>query len=144
MKILIINGPNLNLLGQRETDIYGTETFEGFLQRLKQQFSDMEIFYYQSNSEGKLIDQLHKAKDEKIDGIILNAGAYTHYSLALHDAIKAIEIPVIEVHISNIFAREEFRRRSVIAPACKGTISGFGLMSYQLALYYFFNKNKES
>ncbi len=137
MKILIINGPNLNLLGQREPDIYGTKGFESYLEVLKKEFPEAEITYFQSNEEGKIINQLHKSQEENFDGIILNAGAYTHYSLAIYDAIKAISVPVIEVHISNIFAREEFRHKSVIAPACIGTISGFGLASYKLAMYFF-------
>ncbi len=142
MKILIINGPNLNLLGKREPHIYGKEYFETFLERLREKFTDIHILFYQSNSEGSLIDRMHAAMNEGIDGIILNAGAYTHYSLALHDAIKAIEIPVVEVHISNIHAREQFRRQSVIAPACVGSITGFGLVSYEMALYYFINQKQ--
>ena len=140
MKLLIINGPNLNLLGKREPHIYGKDSFEPFLEKLRKKFTDAQILYYQSNSEGSLIDRMHKAMDENIEGIILNAGAYTHYSLALHDAIKAIEIPVVEVHISNIHAREQFRHQSVIAPACVGSIAGFGLMSYEMAVYFFINQ----
>ena len=137
MKILIINGPNLNLLGKREPEIYGTQSFEEFFTQLKQKYPQVQLTYFQSNSEGSIIDRIHSAWDEKFDGIILNAGAYTHYSYAIHDAIKSIKIPVVEVHISNIFAREEFRQKSVIAPACIGTISGFGLFSYELALQFF-------
>ncbi len=140
MKLLIINGPNLNLLGRREPHIYGKDSFDTFLEKLRRKFTDTQLLYYQSNSEGSLIDRMHRAIEEGIDGIILNAGAYTHYSLALHDAIKAIEIPVLEVHISNIHAREHFRHQSVIAPACVGTIAGFGLMSYEMAVYYFLNQ----
>ncbi len=143
MKILIINGPNLNLLGKREPTIYGNESFDRFFEKLKKKFPQIDLVYYQSNIEGEIINRLHEAMDGNIDGIILNAGAYTHYSIAIHDAIKAIQIPVIEVHISNIHTREAFRHKSVIAPACVGQITGFGLMSYELALYYFINKNTQ-
>ncbi len=139
MKILIINGPNLNLLGIREPEIYGYTKFEDYLEELKKRFSETELIYFQSNSEGTIIDKLHWSHYAKLDGIVLNAGAYTHYSYAIHDAIKSIDVPVIEVHISNIFAREDFRKNSVIAPACIGTISGFGLKSYDLAITFFKN-----
>lgn len=134
MKILIINGPNLNLLGTREPEIYGTLTMEAYLEQLRVRFADVEIDLYQSNSEGAIIDKLHSARGAYA-GVVLNAGAYTHYSIAIADAIRAVSpLPVVEVHISNVAAREEFRRRSVIAPACRGSIVGFGMMSYDLAV----------
>lgn len=135
MKIQIINGPNLNLLGKREPSIYGNSSFEDYFSQLKSTFQDCELSYFQSNHEGYLIDKLHEVGFE-YDGIILNAGAYTHTSVALLDAIKAISVPVIEVHMSNIHAREEFRHKSMIAPACAGSIVGFGLDSYRLAVEY--------
>lgn len=135
MKILIINGPNLNLLGRREPEIYGTLTMEAYLEVLRGCYPDVEIDYFQSNCEGELIDTIQRAGfDPSVAGIVLNAGAYTHTSIALHDAVRAIERPVIEVHISNIAAREEVRRRSMIAPACLGTIAGFGMDSYRLGV----------
>nr|WP_308532586.1 type II 3-dehydroquinate dehydratase [uncultured Prevotella sp.] len=133
MQIIIINGPNLNLLSKREPDIYGKESMEDFLPRLQKRFPEVDLYYYQSNIEGKLIDKLQEV-GFSFDGIILNAGAYTHTSIALSDCIKAITTPVIEVHISNINSREEYRRLSMIAPSCKGTIQGFGLDSYRLAI----------
>ncbi len=134
MKILIINGPNLNLLGTREPEIYGTLTMEAYLEQLRARFAEVEIDLYQSNSEGAIIDKLHSARGAYA-GVVLNAGAYTHYSIAIADAIRAVSpLPVVEVHISNVAAREEFRRRSVIAPACRGSIVGFGMMSYDLAV----------
>lgn len=133
MKILIMNGPNLNLLGVRETAIYGSISFDDYLQTLKQKYTDIELVYYQSNIEGELINKLQEV-GFSFDGIVLNAGAYTHTSIALLDCIKSITTPVVEVHISNVHAREEFRRHSVISPACKGVIAGFGLHSYQLAI----------
>lgn len=133
MKILIMNGPNLNLLGVRETAIYGSISFDDYLQTLKQKYTDIELVFYQSNIEGELINKLQEV-GFSFDGIVLNAGAYTHTSIALLDCIKSITTPVIEVHISNVHAREEFRRHSVISPACKGVIAGFGLHSYQLAI----------
>lgn len=133
MKILIMNGPNLNLLGVRETAIYGSRSFDDYLQTLKQKYTDIELVYYQSNVEGELINKLQEV-GFSFDGIVLNAGAYTHTSVALLDCIKSITTPVVEVHISNVHAREEFRRHSVISPACKGVIAGFGLHSYQLAI----------
>lgn len=133
MKILIMNGPNLNLLGVRETVIYGSTSFDDYLQTLKQKYTDIELVYYQSNIEGELINKLQEV-GFSFDGIVLNAGAYTHTSVALLDCIKSITTPVVEVHISNVHAREEFRRHSVISPACKGVIAGFGLHSYQLAI----------
>ena len=134
MKILIINGPNLNRLGRREPGIYGTETMESCLERLQQTYPDIRLSYFQSNHEGALIDRLHQADDEGIAGIVLNAGAYTHTSVALHDAIRAIDVPVVEVHISNVHQREEFRRHSFISPACIGVICGFGMDSYRLGI----------
>ena len=133
MKIQIINGPNLNLLGQREPDIYGKDAFEPFLDSLRKAYPDVHIDYYQSNVEGLLIDKIQEI-GFNYDGIILNAGAYTHTSVALHDAIRSVKTPVVEVHISNVFQREEFRHHSMISPACKGVICGFGLDSYRLAL----------
>ena len=133
MKILIINGPNLNLLGKREPLIYGSSSFEEYLKELKSKFSEIKIDYFQSNHEGGIIDKIHEA-DSNYDGIILNAAAYTHNSVAIADAISAVPVPVVEVHISNIFKREKFRHKSYIAPYCVGSISGFGLDSYRLAV----------
>ncbi len=138
-RIIIINGPNLNLLGKRETSIYGGISFEEYLKELKNEFSDMEIEYYQSNVEGEIINKLHDT-GFSYDGIILNAGGYTHTSVAIADAVKSIKTPVVEVHISNIFAREDYRHISLIAPGAKGTITGFGLDSYRLALLSFAEK----
>ena len=137
MKILIVNGPNLNLLGRREPGIYGSEAFESFLETLRQRYADVEIDYFQSNVEGLLIDKMQEAgflSEEPVDGIVLNAGAYTHTSIALHDCIRSLKCPVIEVHISNVHQREEFRHHSFISSACKGVICGFGLDSYRLAI----------
>lgn len=136
MKLLIVNGPNLNLLGKREPGIYGTATFEDYLKKLKADFPHVEIDYYQSNSEGALIDCIQQA-DGVYDGVVLNAGGYTHTSVALADAIGAVQVPVVEVHISCILAREPFRHVSMIAPKCKGSIMGFGLDSYRLGLLSF-------
>lgn len=136
MHIVIINGPNLNLLGKREPEIYGGHSFESYLEHLRNEYSDINIEYYQSNVEGELINQLQES-GFKADGIVLNAGAYTHTSIAIADAVKAIPVPVIEVHISNIFAREEFRHKSYLAANCVGSISGLGLMGYWLAVEYF-------
>ena len=133
MRILIINGPNLNLLGIREPGIYGSDSFENYLPRLRAAYPDIEIEYYQSNIEGCLIDKMQEV-GFTYDGIILNAGAYTHTSVALHDCIRALKCPVVEVHISNVHQREEFRHHSMISSACKGVICGFGLNSYRLAL----------
>lgn len=131
MKILVMNGPNLNRLGKREPGIYGAETMEDCLERLRKTFDDIEIDYYQSNVEGFLIDRLQQAADEGVDGIVLNAGAYTHTSVALHDAIRSIDVPVVEVHISNVHRREDFRHHSMISAACLGVICGFGMDSYR-------------
>ena len=136
MKIIIINGPNLNLLGKRETEVYGNETFENYFIFLKEQFPTIELEYYQSNVEGELINKLQNV-GFSYNGIILNAAAYTHTSIGIGDAVKAISSPVIEVHISNTFAREEFRHQSFISPNAKGVILGFGLKSYELALQSF-------
>ena len=133
MKILIVNGPNLNLLGSRETQIYGNVSFADFLTELKSK-SSAEISYFQSNVEGELINVLQEAK---VDGIILNAGGYTHSSVALRDCIAAISTPVVEVHISNITARESFRHESMLSPVCAGCIFGFGMKGYEMALGYF-------
>lgn len=133
MKIQIINGPNLNLLGKREPDIYGSVTFEEYLASLRKRYPGVQIEYYQSNIEGSLIDKLHEV-GFSFDGIVLNAGAYTHTSVALHDAIRSITTPVVEVHISNVHQREEFRHHSMISSACRGVICGFGLDSYRLAV----------
>ncbi len=133
MHILILNGPNLNLLGKREVNVYGDQNFDTYLNILKKHFDGFEIDAFQSNWEGEIIDKLHAAVD-KYDGVVLNAGAYTHTSVAIADAIKAIDIPVVEVHISNVFNREEFRKSSVIASGCLGSISGFGLDSYRLGI----------
>lgn len=136
MKILIINGPNLNLLGQREKGIYGERTFESYFDELQKMFPQIELGYYQSNIEGELVDRLHAAQDE-YDGVVMNAGAYTHTSIAIADAIGGIRIPVVEVHISCILARESYRHVSLIAPKCKGSIMGFGLDSYRLGILSF-------
>lgn len=136
MKVIIINGPNLNLLGTREPDIYGRESFEDYFARLQQEFATITLHYFQSNSEGRLIDKLHEV-GFNYDGIVLNAGAYTHTSIAIADAISAIRTPVIEVHISNVYARESFRHHSHIAPYCEGSIIGLGLKGYELAIEYF-------
>jgi len=136
MKISIINGPNLNLLGQREPGIYGNQTFEQFFAELKSKFPQVELNYFQSNIEGELIDEIQRVGFSS-DGIILNAAAYTHTSVGLGDAIKAIETAVIEVHISNTFSREDFRHTSYITPTAKGLILGFGLDSYRLAIESF-------
>ena len=136
MKLIIINGPNLNLLGKREPEVYGHQTFEDHLAYLKQKFPNIVLEYFQSNIEGELIDKIQEV-GFSYDGIILNAAAYTHTSVGIGDAVKAIETPVIEVHISNTFSREEYRHQSYISPAAKGVILGFGLQSYDLALQSF-------
>jgi 3-dehydroquinate dehydratase-2 len=136
MKIIIINGPNLNLLGIRENNIYGSTNFEDYFKILKAEYPKIDFEYFQSNVEGVLIDKLHET-GFSANGIILNAGGYTHTSVALADAVASIKTPVVEVHISNIFAREEFRHHSLIASKCRGSISGFGLDSYRLAIESF-------
>ena len=134
MKIQIINGPNLNMLGRREPGIYGQMSFDDYLPKLQSRFPDVEIDYYQSNIEGELIDKMQQVGFGQCDGIVLNAGAYTHTSIALHDCIRSLQCPVIEVHISNVHQREAFRHQSMISSACKGVICGFGLDSYRLAV----------
>jgi len=136
MKVLIINGPNLNLLGKREPEIYGSHSFEDYFKELQNKFSAVDLYYFQSNIEGEIIDKLHEV-GFNFDGVILNAAAYTHTSVGIGDAVKAIETPVIEVHISNVHSREEFRHKSFIAASAKGVISGFGLKSYDLAIESF-------
>lgn len=139
--IAIINGPNLNLLGKRQPEIYGCENFENFLEHLREQFPLIPIEYFQSNSEGEIIDKIHKLGYDSPDckGIVINPGAYSHYSYAIADAISAINIPVVEVHISNIMGREDFRHKSVTAPACAGMLTGLGLRGYALAVGYLNN-----
>lgn len=136
MKLIIINGPNLNLLGIRNKEIYGNQSFEDYLEQLKKEFEGIDLDYFQSNSEGNIIDKLHDV-GFSYDGIILNAGAYSHTSIAIGDAIEAIKTPVIEVHISNVFSRERFRRHSYLTKNCKGVISGLGLNGYSLAMRSF-------
>ncbi|HPE77441.1 MAG TPA: type II 3-dehydroquinate dehydratase [Draconibacterium sp.] len=136
MKIVIINGPNLNLLGLRETSIYGSESFEMYFETLKKNFPEIEFIYYQSNIEGEIVNRIHEYGFNS-DGIIINAGAYTHTSVAIRDAIAGVKTLVVEVHISNTLTREEFRHKSLIGPVCKGCIMGFGLDSYRLAILSF-------
>jgi 3-dehydroquinate dehydratase-2 len=139
MNILIINGPNLNLLGVREPEIYGSLTFEAYFEILKQKFNGVQLHYFQSNHEGELIDRLHQ-DGFKMDGIIINAGAYTHTSVAIADAISAIKAPVVEVHISNVFKRENFRHHSFVSPVAIGVICGFGMDSYRMAVDFLVNR----
>ena len=141
MKLLIINGPNLNLLGKREKDIYGNLSFEDYFKQLQNEFNNIDFEYYQSNVEGELINKLHEVGFSN-DGIIMNAGAYTHSSVGIGDAIAGIETPVIEVHISNVYAREEYRHQSLMAKNCLGVIAGMGLNSYKLAVLHFISQNK--
>jgi 3-dehydroquinate dehydratase-2 len=143
MKIQIINGPNLNLLGKRETSIYGNQSFEDFFATLKPRFPEFELHYYQSNIEGEIVSKLHEV-GFSFDGIILNAGAYTHTSVAIHDAIAGIKTPVIEVHISNVYAREEFRHKSLITSKCTGLLTGFGMEGYALALAFLKNTKQKN
>ncbi|MFI3239153.1 MAG: type II 3-dehydroquinate dehydratase [Bacteroidales bacterium] len=133
MKIVIVNGPNLNLLGVREKGIYGSQSFESYFEQLKSLFPEIELTYFQSNCEGSIIDHIHSVGFD-VDGIVLNAGAYTHTSIAIGDAIRAVKSPIIEVHLSNVHSREEYRHRSMIAPACIGVIAGFQMDSYRLAI----------
>jgi 3-dehydroquinate dehydratase-2 len=140
MQLLIINGPNLNLLGKREKSIYGESSFEYFFETLKKDFSSINFEYYQSNVEGELINKLHEV-GFKYDAIVMNAGAYTHTSIGIADAIAGIETPVIEVHISNVYAREEYRHQSLMAKNCIGVIAGMGLNSYKLAIQHFLSLN---
>jgi 3-dehydroquinate dehydratase II len=139
MKIQIINGPNLNLLGKREPSVYGNQSFEDFFTTLKSRFANVDLHYYQSNVEGEIINKLHEV-GFSFDGIIINAGAYTHTSVAIHDAIGAIKTPVAEVHISNVYAREEFRHKSLITSKCVGMITGFGMEGYAMAIEYLTKK----
>lgn len=134
MKILIMNGPNLNKLGEREPGIYGTDNMEDYLETLRRCYFEDELLYFQSNVEGYLIDRLQQAEEEDVEGVVLNAAAYTHTSVALHDCIRSLDCPVVEVHISNVHAREEFRHRSYLSPVCLGVICGFGLDSYRLGV----------
>ncbi|KAF5081358.1 3-dehydroquinate dehydratase [bioreactor metagenome] len=141
MKIQIINGPNLNLLGMREPSVYGDQSFSAFFERLKEVFPKIRLDHYQSNVEGEIINKIHETGFD-YDGIILNAGGYTHTSVAIRDAIKSVRTPVIEVHISNVYAREEFRHQSMISAVCAGVIGGFGLNSYRLAVEALIMANK--
>lgn len=141
MKIIIINGPNLNLLGKREPEIYGSQSFEDFFETLVEKYPDLSLEYYQNNVEGELVTKIHEV-GFSYDGILLNAGAYTHTSVAISDAIAGVKTSVIEVHISNIYKREEFRHKSIISKECIGMIAGLGLDGYDLGLQYFISKNK--
>lgn len=143
MKIQIINGPNLNLLGKREPDVYGNQSFDTFYAALQTRFTGIELSYYQSNVEGEIINRLQET-GFSYDGIVLNAGAYTHTSIAIHDAVASIKTPVVEVHISNIYAREEFRHTSLITAKCAGLITGFGLEGYAIAVQWFINTRKQA
>ena len=138
MKIQVINGPNLNLLGKREPEIYGSESFEDYFENLKKRFPQVQLSYFQSNVEGELINKIHEVGFE-FDAILLNAGGYTHTSVAISDAIAGITTPTLEVHISNIYKREEFRHKSIISKSCVGMISGLGLKGYELGILYFIN-----
>jgi 3-dehydroquinate dehydratase-2 len=140
MKILIINGPNLNLIGRRQTEYYGQVNFEIFYEGLQQKYKKVHFDYFQNNREGDIINRIQEAEGV-FDGIVLNAGAYTHTSIAIADAIQAVSVPVVEVHLSNVFARESFRHTSYLAPYCKGVIAGFGVMSYQLAVESLINED---
>jgi len=143
MHIAIINGPNLNLIGKREPAIYGTETFEDYFHKWESRFPDIRLSYYQSNVEGELINKIQQ-EGFSVDGIILNPGGYTHTSVAIGDAVAGVETPVVEVHLSNIFAREEFRKVSFVSPHCRGVISGLGLDGYTLAIEFLINHIKKS
>jgi 3-dehydroquinate dehydratase-2 len=139
LKILIINGPNLNLLGKREPEIYGSTSFEDYFETLKTKFPDLDLYYFQSNIEGEIIDKIHEVGFD-FDGILINAGGYTHTSVAISDAIAGVTTPVLEVHISNIYKREEFRHKSIITKECVGMISGLGLKGYDLGIQFFLEK----
>lgn len=143
MRILIINGPNLNFLGKREPSTYGTTTLWDLENHLKEKFTGVKLEFYQSNSEGAIVDFLQKAMDGSAAGVVLNAGAYSHYSYAIRDAIAMLPVPVIEVHISNTYAREEFRRSSVLSSVCKGVIAGLGTEGYDLAVEYLMENAKD-
>ena len=147
MKIMIINGPNLNMLGIREKNIYGTFTYEDLCKYIETYSNykekDIDFTFLQTNHEGEIVDFIHKAYTEKYDGIVLNAGGYTHTSVAIHDAIKAVSIPTVEVHISNIHAREEFRKNCMTSPACVGQITGLGKLGYVLAVVYLTEERKK-
>lgn len=143
MKVLIINGPNLNMLGRREEIFYGTESFEKILEGLRDKYPQLEIDYFQSNVEGEIVTRIQEAADEKLDGLLINAGAYSHYSYAIHDALLILQIPKIEVHLSNIHARDEFRRKSILTRACDGMISGFGKHSYRLGLEFLAGRERK-
>ena len=140
LKIAIVNGPNLNLLGSREPDIYGHQSFDAYFAQLVHQFPGIQLEYYQSNIEGELINFLHRCMND-CQGVVINAGAYTHTSIAIADAISAIGIPAVEVHISNVYAREEYRKNSFIASKCVGSISGLGLEGYSLAVRYLIDRD---
>jgi len=142
MTIQIINGPNLNLLGKREPGIYGTETFESFFQKLAGEFPDHNLQYYQSNVEGEIINKLQEV-GFTADGVVLNAGAYTHTSVAIHDALGSIQAPVVEVHISNVYAREEYRHKSLITSKCIGLLTGFGLEGYRMAIRFLIDRKNQ-
>jgi len=142
MKIQIINGPNLNLLGKRETSIYGTQSFDDFFVTLEQRFPAIKLSYYQSNVEGDIVNKLHEV-GFSFDGIVINAGAYTHTSVAIHDAIGGINSPVVEVHISNVYAREEFRHKSLITSKCAGMLTGFGMEGYAMAINFLVTREKK-
>ncbi len=143
MKILIINGPNLNMLGRREEVFYGTEPFDKILEELKEKYPQIEIDYFQSNTEGEIVTRIQEAADEKLDGLLINAGAYSHYSYAIHDALLIIQAPKIEVHLSNIHARDEFRRKSILTRVCQGMISGFGKESYRLGVEFIAGRERK-
>ena len=136
MRILIINGPNLNMLGRREEMFYGTESFEKILEGLEKKYPEEELIYFQSNVEGDIVTRIQEAADEKLGGLLINAGAYSHYSYAIHDALLILQIPKIEVHLSNIHARDEFRNKSVLSRVCEGVICGFGKESYRLGIEF--------
>lgn len=142
MHILILNGPNLGLLGKREPELYGTETLAGLEERIRKSFSSAKFTFIQSNHEGTLVDELNKAAGGGVDGVVINPGAYAHTSYAIRDAVAALTIPVIEVHITNVHAREEFRRHSVIAPVCRGVVAGLGRRGYDLAVQFLFEQGK--
>lgn len=143
MNILILNGPNLNLLGKREPEIYGSESFEDYYQELRGRFSSVEFAYFQSNHEGEIIDRIHKVLEEPLDAMVINLGAFTHYSYAIYDALRMIKVPAVEVHISHIYRREPFRHTSVTASACEGLITGLGKEGYALAIQWLINSQKE-